>query len=83
MKQKLTLWAICCLMVFLLPSCTKNKMKDLLAHIPEDAEVVFVADLSTMLESAGGNIENEKNQAASLHHRPDAGRYVQAHRQCQ
>lgn len=60
MKQKLTLWAICCLMVFLLPSCTKNKMKDLLAHVPEDAEVVFVADLSTMLESAGGKIENEK-----------------------
>lgn len=60
MKQNLMKWIFCCMAAFLLASCTKNKMKDLLAHIPEDAELVYVTDLSTLLESAGGKVENEK-----------------------
>lgn len=42
-------------------SCSDNgKMKALLEQIPENTEVVCVGNVKTILESAGGSIEDSK-----------------------
>lgn len=47
--------------VVLSVSCTDNtKMKNLLENIPENTDLVFVGSVKTVLESAGGKIENSK-----------------------
>lgn len=47
--------------VLLSVSCTDNtKMQNLLENIPENTDFVFVGSVKTVLESAGGKIENSK-----------------------
>ena len=47
--------------VVLSVSCTDNtKMQNLLENIPENTDFVFVGSVKTVLESAGGKIENSK-----------------------
>ena len=53
---------LCLVMAVLLSvSCTDNtKMQNLLENIPENTDFVFVGSVKTVLESAGGKIENSK-----------------------
>ena len=47
--------------VLLSVSCSDNeKMQNLLENIPENTDFVFVGSVKTVLESAGGKIENSK-----------------------
>ena len=47
--------------VVLSMSCSDNaKMKNLLENIPDNADVVYVGNVKTVLESAGGKIENSQ-----------------------
>ena len=52
-----------CLVVaaLLAVSCSENvKMKKLLEQVPVDADIVLVGNVKTVIESAGGSIENSK-----------------------
>ncbi|MDY4874162.1 MAG: hypothetical protein SO133_04800, partial [Alloprevotella sp.] len=51
---------LCLVMAVVLSvSCTDNtKMQNLLENIPESTDLVFVGNVKTVLESAGGKIEN-------------------------
>lgn len=53
---------LCLVMAVVLSvSCTDNtKMQNLLENIPENTDFVFVGSVKTVLESAGGKIENSK-----------------------
>lgn len=61
MKTKLLHWGTLVLMLFVLTACSNNsKMKALLEAIPADVDVVLVGDAKTVINSAGGSIEDSK-----------------------
>lgn len=58
MKTKFMKWSICLALVLMATACSNNgNMSSLLERIPEDAEMVVVGDVRTVVESAGGKIE--------------------------
>ena len=57
--KKIKLFLCLLATVLLSVSCSDNeKMQNLLENIPESADLVFVGNVKTVLESAGGKIEN-------------------------
>lgn len=61
MRTKFFFWSLAALMALAVSSCTRNShMTDLLEHIPADADVVGVFDIKTIMESAGGSVDDAK-----------------------
>lgn len=63
MSMKKEIRGIICLLwaMVMVASCSDNsKMKGLLEQVPADADVVFVGNVKTVLESAGGALDNSQ-----------------------
>lgn len=59
MKNTLTLWLLFAMLV--LSSCSEqSKIRRLLEQVPEQTDVVVVADVKTIFNSAGGTVEGGK-----------------------
>ncbi len=61
MKTKILHLGTCFMLLFLATSCFNNsKTKNLLDQIPADLDIVVVGDAKTIIESAGGTIEESQ-----------------------
>jgi len=60
MKKNFLLLSVLLLALLTVSSCSNSKMNDLLDQIPEDMDIVFVGNVKTVLESAGGSIKDDK-----------------------
>ena len=59
MKMKINGLLCLVLALVLSTSCSDNaKMKDLLENVPASMDVVMVGNVKTIIESAGGNMED-------------------------
>lgn len=61
MKTKILSWSIVALMMLTISSCFRSdRMTGMLDQLPADADCVAVFDLKTIIESAGGSVEDNK-----------------------
>ncbi len=66
MKKNFLLLSVLLLSLLTVTSCSDSKMNDLLDQIPEDVDIVFVGNVKTVLESAGGSIKDGKIELPSF-----------------
>ncbi len=61
MKTKLSQWGLCLLLLVMAAACSGDaKMTGLLEKVPANADFVAVGNLKTVIESAGGSVEEGK-----------------------
>lgn len=61
MKTRFLYYGFCLTLLFMLAACSNGgEMRDLLDKIPEEADIVIVGDVKTVLESAGAEVEGSK-----------------------
>lgn len=66
MKRRLMQMALCLTAILLAASCSNSKTSKLLKKVPGTADVVMVADMETIVKSAGGSIEDNKVKLPSF-----------------